>query len=163
MTGGDVRPGTDCPAGHVGYRQSMARKSVDQLPLLPEGRDVAERIDDVRKRFGLSKSEFCRQAGIDYRLYAHWMAGTKDVGRHSLAKIAGTFPVTLEELMGVAEGQDPPYPAWKEFLVTDDAKGMSTDERRSLQIMRWLEGTEPRVWHYHNALALLRAVPKKSA
>lgn len=71
--------------------------------------------------------------------------------------------MTLEEILGVAVGQDPPWEAWPAFIATPEGESMAPGERRSLQAMVWPPGREPTVASYQIALASLRATKEREA
>lgn len=64
--------------------------------------------------------------------------------------------MTLEELLGVAAGQSPPFESWQAFLSTPEGQTTTEDERRTLQAIPWPPGREPTVASYQIALASLR-------
>lgn len=106
---------------------------------------------------GVTKAELARRVGCNWRQVHSWVTGEKAPSADSLRKIAEALPVTLEELLGVATGQAPPFAAWDAFLATDEGAVMADDERRTLQAIPWPPGREPTVASYQIALASLRA------
>jgi hypothetical protein len=62
--------------------------------------------------------------------------------------------VTLEELLGVADGQDPPFAAWRPFIETHSE--ITSDERKALQCFAWPSGTAPSVAAYEVLLTAIR-------
>lgn len=86
-----------------------------------------------------------------------WTSGTQLPDRESLLLLSGALGVTIEELLGVAAGQDPPFGAWVEFVSSDQGASMTADERRALQSMAWPSGQEPTITGYLMMLAALRS------
>lgn len=159
--------GADCPAGHTRYRQFVGQKS-DRAILTAKladasvrGASIGDRIRSARERAGLNKSELAAQAGVTYRMVHAWETGEKDPSAESLRRMSGVLAVSIEELLGVAEGQDPPFAAWTEFVKTPQGQSMTTEERRMLQSIAWPAGQQPTVAAYMVALSAARAtVPR---
>lgn len=127
------------------------------------GGDIGERISDAIERSGLSKSEVGRRIGTKYRVVHTWTTGTKVPGGDYLHKLAQVLGVSIDELLGVAHGQDPPFAAWSEFLATTEGGSMTEGERRTLQSMAWPPGRAPTVAAYQIALAAVRATQPRAA
>lgn len=127
-----------------------------------QGTTITERVVDAIRQAGVTnKSELARQIGCSYRLLHAWMTGEKRPGRKHLPALADALGVTIEELLGVADGQDPPFSAWTAFESTAEGQGMSDGERRALQSLAWPPGRAPTVASYQIALAALRStVPR---
>lgn len=151
----------DCPAGQTLYGLSVAAKRASAVS--DGARDIGGRITERRERRGWSKAELARRLEKDWRLIHKWEAEGQHPDRESLRLLAKEFGVTIEELLGVAEGQDPPFAAWPEFLETPQGKSMTRDERRMLQSIAWPRGYEPNVAAYMVALSAARtATPRAS-
>lgn len=73
-----------------------------------------------------------------------------------MAAIAEVCGVTLEEIMGVADGQAPPFEAWARFLDTPTGRELSDAHRRTLAAMPWPPGMQPTVAAYLMAAESLR-------
>lgn len=71
-----------------------------------------------------------------------------------MARVCG---VTIEELLGVATGQAPPWESWAVFLDTREAETMTGSERMALQSFAW--PSEPSVSQYLMLLAVVRMAP----
>lgn len=153
---GIVRAWTDCPTEHIGYRQSVVDERVRKSGPL-QGRTLGERLADAIDRHAESKSAFARAVGKQYRLVHAWTSDEKAPDADSLRRIAEVLPVTLEELLGVATGQEPAFEAWATFLTTTQGRSLSDGERRALQSIYWPPGKVPSVTSYQIALAALRA------
>lgn len=120
------------------------------------GGNVGERIDAARRAAGLSKSELARAIGKPVAMVSKWISGTKDPSPGSLRLLAEVLPVSVDELIGVAEGQEPPFDAWREFLDTEAGKSMNDGERRALRAFNWPSELEPTVSGYVALLGAMR-------
>jgi len=81
----------------------------------------------------------------------------------TLRRIAEVLGMTTDELLGMAEGQEPPFSAWSEFLQALAGRGdkLSSRERRKLAMMHFEEDEEPTVGTYELQLATFRTTLKK--
>lgn len=109
------------------------------------------------QRAGLTKAELARRCDVRWQTVHDWIRNQSIPEPDNWRSIAEATGVTLDELLGVAAGQDPPFPAWKDFIETDAGKGLSAGERRALQAFAWPEGVEPAVGDYYALLTVLRA------
>lgn len=151
----------DYAAAQTSYRQSMATRDVQEPGVPVSGADFAERISALLKRPGWSKNKLARKIGVRWQTVHEWTTGESKPRQENLERIAKEMPVTLEELLGIAEGQDPPFRAWKEFLAV--TPNLTPSERRSLQAMVWEPGKEPTVASYQIALAALHSTRERVA
>lgn len=160
---------------HVTYAarcQSVSPSDVDptlapQLARPVSGTSIGERIAAIRKSRGLSKSELARKLWPDqepprYRMIHRWEDEGKVPEPESLRRLAEVLGVTIEELMGVAAGQDPPFEAWPKFLETDEAKAMTDNQRRALAGFWWGD-REPTVASYKAMLLAFAVSTPKTA
>lgn len=60
------------------------------------------------------------------------------------------------ELLGILDGQEPAFDAWRAFLATPDAASMTPDERTALAGIPWPRGRQPTVASYQVALTSFR-------
>jgi transcriptional regulator with XRE-family HTH domain len=105
----------------------------------------------------VSKAELARALGHrDQSQVSKWISGTKEPGSGSLRRVAEILAVTVDELLGVAEGQEPPFEAWQEFLATDAGQSMTPGERRALCAFAWPPELEPTVSGYVALLGAMR-------
>jgi transcriptional regulator with XRE-family HTH domain len=133
----------------------------DVIPAMLAGASVGDRIAEARERLGWTKAELARRIGKPgkngWRLIQKWEKGEQRPDRESLMLLAGVFGVSIEELLGVAEGQDPPFEAWRDFITTAEGRSMDAGERRMLQAIAWPPGREPTLVGYLMMLAALRS------
>jgi transcriptional regulator with XRE-family HTH domain len=125
------------------------------------GASIGERIESARLRSGMTKTEVGRATGVGYRKIQSWIVGEAAPSARYLRRLAEVLSVTVDELLGVAEGQDPPFGAWGAFLQTAEGQSLTPDERRALAGLPWAPGTQPTVASYQIALAAVRsAIPR---
>jgi transcriptional regulator with XRE-family HTH domain len=117
---------------------------------------IGGRIAAARVSRGWKKAELARRLGKSWRLLHKWETDEQPPDRESLRLLSGVLGMTIEELLGVAAGQDPPWSAWREFLEAPEAATMDAGERRALQSLAWPPGREPTVAGYLMTLAALR-------
>ena len=67
--------------------------------------------------------------------------------------------MTVDELLGVAAGQEPNRAAWLTFLGTPEGSSMTAEERRQLAIVPWLQH-EPSVLTYQMMLVAIRTASR---
>jgi len=124
---------------------------------LVAGGNVGERIDAARIALGISKADLARALGHKtVAQVSKWISGTKDPSPGSLRALSEVLRVTVDELLGVAEGQDPPFGAWREFLASPEAAGLTVEERRALRSFAWPALREPTVTGYVAILGAMR-------
>jgi transcriptional regulator with XRE-family HTH domain len=125
------------------------------------GATIGERIEARREELGLSKAELTRLLELDRSATLHeWIADKYEPRAGHLRRLATVLQMTLEELVGVAEGQRPPFEAWGQFLETDEGKSATPHELRTLAAIFWPPGREPTVFGYQMHLAALRSGTK---
>jgi transcriptional regulator with XRE-family HTH domain len=129
---------------------------------LLRGGTIGERIKQAREGKKLSKSALGRLVGAGYRRVHAWETNESSPDAHYLRKLAEVLPVTLEELLAVAAGQDPPFEAWPRFLAQIEADGdrLTRGERIFLQSLALEDGSQPTVGNYLALLATYRQVRK---
>lgn len=125
------------------------------------GGNLGERIDAARKIAGLSQKALADLVGADPQMVNKWIKGSKAVSPGYLRKLAEVLPVTVDELLGVAEGQDPPFGAWAEFLSRPEAESMTDEESRALRSFNWPSELEPTVYGYIALLGAMRSGSRK--
>jgi transcriptional regulator with XRE-family HTH domain len=122
------------------------------------GRDERERIVNALREAaarGVSKSEFARRIGTNYRRVRKWETGDASPELDSLKAFCVEFGVTPEELLGVRAEQDPPWSSWHGFLATPEGQSITDHERRALVSMWW--PADPTLSQYLLLLATLRS------
>ena len=71
--------------------------------------------------------------------------------------------MTPWELMPFALEYEPPFPAWRAFLETDEGKSMDARERLRVAFFPAMEEDEPTVTTYTMALMAVRAMKRVTA
>jgi transcriptional regulator with XRE-family HTH domain len=120
------------------------------------GASIGERIDAAMRRAKVSQAELARRIGVRPEEISKWRRGPGKPRADTLRLLAAELRVTVDELLGVAAGQDPPFPAWADFLSTPEAASLDDGERRALQSLAWPPGREPTLAGYLMTLAALR-------
>jgi transcriptional regulator with XRE-family HTH domain len=126
---------------------------------LVAGASIGERIEARLKQTGMSQVELARRLGIDrVQTVNDWIAGRQNPRAEHLRLMRAVLEMTIDELLGVADGQDPPFEAWGTFRGELEKNGdrLAPDEERALKSIFWPEGKEPTVFGYQSQLALLR-------
>jgi len=135
-----------------------------ELPPL-RGTTFAERLLEAIANAGLENPhQLALKAGIAYDAVHDWVKGKVTEPRlPSLKKVAEVTGYSVPDLLGGAprtkverdaEPDEPPYPAWREFL-RNHRKDLSDDERAELADHRRRRGA-PSVQYYESQLRLLR-------
>lgn len=122
------------------------KRPVSDRPLA--GGTVGARIYDGLKRNNLKVADLARLCEVTYSAADRWVKD-KAFPQRNLPRIAEVLGVKIEELLGIHEGQEPPYPAWSDFLGTPVAKLMSPMQLRALRSVLWPPGEEPTVETYN--------------
>jgi transcriptional regulator with XRE-family HTH domain len=130
----------------------MAARNVHK-PL--HGSHVGERIDDALVQKGWTRQKLAKELDTRWQTVDDWISGKHEPKRF-LRRIAEVLGVTTDELLGVAEGQDPPFDSWRDFLATTEGQTMTEDERRMLRSIAWPRGRAPTVGAYLAVLVAAR-------
>lgn len=88
-----------------------------------------------------------------------WLNGRQKPDAETIPVLARELGMTVNELLGIAAGQEPPFAAWHEFLDVLERRGDKLDElhRQTLAAVPWPPKTQPTVASYEMMLAALRA------
>ncbi|MFW6031578.1 MAG: helix-turn-helix domain-containing protein [Myxococcota bacterium] len=124
------------------------------------GEAFAARLRALMERRDLNKSDLQRATGARWQTVDEWTKGTWPSTEYA-RKLAEVLNVSLDELLGIAEGQDPPYPAWHQFLRTPEGRSASAAERRALKSIAWPEGKEPTISSYLVGLQMVRSTVER--
>lgn len=145
----------------LGVKERQSAREHTVSPIV--GATLGERIDLACRLAGVSTTDLAKTAGVTWAAAKRWRKGTATPKANHLGVIAGVCGVTVEELLGVMDGQDPPFAAWDEFVaqVARDGVPLSSDERRALQSILWPDGTEPTVTTYQMARAMLATARRR--
>lgn len=128
------------------------------------GASIGNRIGARLEQLGWGASDLARALGIERLATAHeWVADKYEPSAVYLRQLPGVLEMTLEELLGIAEGQEPPFDSWKEFVSQLGEKGdtLSRLESRALRSFAWPTDQEPTVAGYFMLLGVVRQGTKK--
>ena len=145
--------------------KALARASTVMPARKPiSGRNLPERITAALKHAGftdkrtgeLDKTAAQRALGVRWATLHEWILGTSRPNVGNLLRLAEVCDVDPNELLGIAAGQDPPFPAWQAFLDTPAGRSLTPSQRIALQSFAWPDDEEPDVQSYHMLLAVLQ-------
>jgi transcriptional regulator with XRE-family HTH domain len=126
------------------------------------GATIGERIATRLDQLGWSQAELARRLGIERKgTVGDWIRGRQDPSADYLRRLSVVLEMTLEELLGVADGQDPPFAAWAVFLETPEGLSVTPDERRALASFMW--PSEPTATQYAMLLGVVRMGPPRGS
>lgn len=116
------------------------------------GAHVGQRITRLREARGWSQTDLANRVWPGrqkprYRTVHRWETEGVVPSTPLLRRLAEVFGVTIEELLGVASGQEPPFAAWKAFTESARGQRMTEEQRRTLAGIPWI-GMEPTVEAY---------------
>lgn len=131
-----------------------------QLARPISGASIGERIKLRLEAMNMDATEAARRAGMKRpgTIY-EWISGrTPQPRSESLAKLAEVLGMTVDELLGIAEGQEPPFEEWKAFLAELAKRNdvLSDGEWRALAGFAWPADTKPTVIGYEMLLTVVR-------
>lgn len=121
----------------------------------------ARRLQYYASIDGHDRASLSRELEVRWATVDDWWQGRVVPGRHNLQKLGEVFSVTLDDLLGVAEGQDPPFEAWKDFLETEQGRSASEEELTALRSIYW-KGRRPNVASYLVVLQGIRSADPDS-
>lgn len=144
---------------------------------MDRARFVAERIRDAMRKKGwvdgerLDIKRLAQAVGTDrYQTAQRWIGGSgasvdpkllnKQPPRAYLLRIAEALDMTINDLIGIAMGEEPKTAAWRELLEEQERRGtpVTETERASLAAIQWVHGA-PDLGAYRAVLAAIRGVP----
>ena len=142
-------------------RQSPEATDVDREQVEYFARQVRRAMDRLewKTRDGKYDIERLRLAtDVRWQTAQNWVTGTLKVlpELETVVRIAKAFAMTLDELIGLAHGDEPTNEAWVAFLQTPEGKSMTPDERRTIGSRSYGERT-PTVLAYQLELMAFRA------
>lgn len=122
-----------------------------------DAKAFGKRLRALMESHDINQRDLSRVTGARPATVGEWYHGRSVPGWSYLGQIAEVLHVTIEELLGIAEGQEPPYEAWREFRQTHQGQSLNEEEVRALKLLAWPQGTEPTVASYQIALQALRS------
>ena len=120
-----------------------------------KGDTRGERIKDARLRKGWTQQQLADAVGVSQPAIGLWERGKRDILADNLMALAKALGVSVEELAGMLDDQEPDFVAWRAFIATPEGQNASERELASLKSFAWPEGTKPTVHSYR--LLLLAA------
>lgn len=164
------------PLAGFGQCQFVVRSSVDpalapQLPRPVSGESIGDRIVKLREERGWKKADLVRRIWpgtpparrkARWRQLHKWETGVVPDGA-SLRMLAEALEVKIDELVGVADGQEPPFAAWGRFKESATYDRLTERQRLALAAIWWPPDAEPTEAAYEVlASGLMLAKPKAS-
>lgn len=125
------------------------------------GETLGDRILSAVKRAGITKQALADRVGKRWGTVNNWCKGSTEPGAQDIRRIAEATGVTVEELLGIADGQTPSFPAWEEFTRSAVWETLSDDQRRTLAGIPW-RGCEPTLESYLVAAAAVRSATPRT-
>lgn len=105
---------------------------------------------------GHDQSTLQRALGVRWATVHAWWVGKSVPKGPNLRGLGEVLGVTIDELLGIAEGQDPPFEAWRAFMETEQGRSATEDELTSLRSIYW-KSKKPTVASYMVMLQGLRS------
>jgi len=122
------------------------------------GGTLAERIDEACQLAGINTTQLAAKTGVTFAAAARWRKGRADPRGEHLRTIAEVTGVTVDELLGIYDGNEPPFEAWEELQATPIWETLDPKQRKFLAALPWPNGVKPTLAAY-----LLAAQAIKSA
>jgi transcriptional regulator with XRE-family HTH domain len=123
------------------------------------GNTLGARIVAALQRAGIGKTALAQRIDRGYQTVNNWTKNKTVPSAEDVRKIAEATGVNVEELLGIAAGQEPTFPAWLEFVKLDMVAALTVEERRTLAGIPWF-GHEPTIESYLMALAAVKAAKR---
>lgn len=150
-----LRFDADCGEPHTlarWQRQFMPASGVRQ-PI--KGNTIGERILDAMERKGLNISQLAKLLGTRWGTVQGWTTDKAEPQRY-LIRLAEALDVTTDELLGIAEGQEPDWASWQKLKKTPEFHALSDGERRWLRTQFWPPNFVPALKDYYDLIRILR-------
>ena len=112
------------------------------------------------QRAGISKQALADRVGKRWGTINNWTRGATEPSAKDIRRIAEATGVTVDELLGIADGQEPTFPAWEEFVGSSMWQELTEDQQRTLAGIPW-RGSEPTLESYVIAAAAVKAARPK--
>ena len=123
---------------------------------------VGERCLEAAFRSGYRKAHLAEMVGVSWQAVNTWAKGTTP-SIANVKRVASVTGYSVEEIMGWASGQDPPFESWQAFKATAEYRASTDQERRAVAAIMWPHGKEPTLTSYLLALQAIRAAADKTA
>lgn len=106
-----------------------------------------ERIRDLQERKDVSSTQLAKAADVTWHTAQRWALPPERGGSvpeaRQLPAIARELGVTIDELMRVYDGHEPPYESWQAFRETDTFRRLNERQRRLVAAHPWDDDEEP--------------------
>jgi len=132
-------------------------RGATNLSRLVLGNNIGERIQFAREEAGFNKSQLARELGCTWVTLHKWENNVNVPRAEAVEKICKVLGMTPEELLGVAQGQQPTFAAWPEFLQTPEGRSMTPEETDMLRALNWPANKAPTVTTYVIMLGAIRS------
>jgi transcriptional regulator with XRE-family HTH domain len=120
------------------------------------GGSLAERIDEACHEAGVNTTQLAAACDVTFAAAARWRKGRSEPHGKNLRRIAEVCRVSVDELLGVMDGQEPPFTAWRQFALTEAFSGLSASQRKFVARLPWPEGQQPTLAAYLIAAEMAR-------
>ncbi len=135
----------------------MAARQKTNTP--PDPATLGGRIRQAREGKGLKIAHVARALGAEWLTVQNWENDKSAPGTpERVAKLAEVLGMTVEEMLGVAAGQEPPFAAWASFASAHPE--ITDDERKALKSIVWPTGHVPTIEAYSVMLTAIRMTRK---
>lgn len=127
------------------------------------GATLGQRIHAAMLRAGLKKTHLAKMVDVSWQAVHAWTVDQSVPTAENVLRIAEVTGVTVDELLGVATGQEPPFPAWDALKKTEAFRDLDDTERRTLAGIPWPPKTEPTLAAYLTVIEALRATKPRGS
>lgn len=122
-------------------------RSADSSQPSSEGLAMWERIDELATRKKVTTQQLATAAGVTWAAAKRWRQpkerGGAEPSGENLGAIAKVLEVTVEEILQVYDGHEPPFSSWAAFKATDAYARLTVEQRKRIAAHWWADGEEP--------------------
>lgn len=106
-----------------------------------------ERIDALAKQRNVTTQEIAEAAGVTWAAAKRWRQ-PKDAGGavprgQQLRGIAKALGVTVDELLRIYDGYEPPFDSWEAFKSSSAYERLSEEQRKRVAAHPWSDDETP--------------------
>lgn len=113
-----------------------------------KGATLSERVDEACRLAGVNTTRLAAAAGVTFAAAARWRKGRAVPSGEHLRKIAEACHVSVDELLGIYDGMEPPFDAWGDLKKTRVWDELSAVQRKYLAAQPWPPGEQPTLAAY---------------